>query len=98
MMTPITQIGDTAVTMAAINEAAIIAVVDPKAILAAATVGITANRATKSALYAANLDADPSGTHVISRRIPESVSEFTFNSETWTMIIPHFWPILKALK
>jgi hypothetical protein len=84
--------------MAAINEAVIIAVVDPKATFAAATVGITANRATKSALYAANLDADLLSTHVMSRRIPESVFKLTFNSEAWTMIIPHFWPILKVLK
>jgi hypothetical protein len=84
--------------MAAINEAAIIAVMDPKAIFAAAIVGITANRATKSALYAASLNAGSSGTHVMSKRIPKSDSEPTFNSEAWTMITPHFWPTLKALK
>jgi hypothetical protein len=98
MMTLITQTGDTAVIMAAIDEAVIIAVMDPKAILAAAIVGITANRATKNALYAANLNAGSLNTHVMSKRIPESVSEPTFNSEAWTIIIPHFWPILKALK
>jgi hypothetical protein len=84
--------------MAVINEAVIIAVVDPKATLAAAIVGITANRATKSALYAASLNVGPSGTYVMSKRVPESVSELTFNSEAWTITIPHFWPILKALK
>jgi hypothetical protein len=55
--------------------------VDPKAILAAVIMGITANQAIKNALYAASLDAGPLGTHVMSRKIPESVSEPTFNNE-----------------